>query len=203
MLEVKNLKKSFSGFVATNDVSFTVDAKQIFAIIGPNGAGKSTLFNLITGHLVPDTGTVVLEGRDITGVAPHKICRMGMARSFQRTNIFPKLTVYENIQAAHIAYGGQSLNMWGSCGDAVPRQDRGDAGVAGAGKRRRHDRGRTQPRRAKAGRTRHRPGRRALHSPARRADRRHERAGDARVHLAVGQDRPGARPDVACSPSTT
>ena len=114
MLEVNNLTKSFSGFVATNDVSFSVDAKQIFAIIGPNGAGKSTLFNLITGHLRPDTGTVVLEGRDITGVAPHKICRMGMARSFQRTNIFPKLTVYENIQAAHIAYGGQSLNMWGS-----------------------------------------------------------------------------------------
>ena len=113
MLEVRNLKKSFSGFVATNDVSFTVDKQQIFAIIGPNGAGKSTLFNLITGHLVPDTGTVVLEGRDITGVAPHKICKMGMARSFQRTNIFSKLTVYENIQAAFIAYGGQSLNMWG------------------------------------------------------------------------------------------
>ena len=113
MLEVRNLKKSFSGFVATNDVSFTVDKQQIFAIIGPNGAGKSTLFNLITGHLTPDTGTVVLEGRDITGVAPHKICKMGMARSFQRTNIFSKLTVYENIQAAYIAYGGQSLNMWG------------------------------------------------------------------------------------------
>ena len=114
MLEVRNLTKSFSGFVATNDVSFGVDKQQIFAIIGPNGAGKSTLFNLITGHLAPDTGTVTLEGRDITGVAPHKICRLGMARSFQRTNIFPKLTVYENIQAAHIAYGGQSLNMWGS-----------------------------------------------------------------------------------------
>lgn len=114
MLEVRNLRKSFSGFVATNDVSFTVDKQQIFAIIGPNGAGKSTLFNLITGHLTPDTGVVVLEGRDITGTAPHKICKMGMARSFQRTNIFSKLTVYENIQAAHIAYGGQSLNMWGA-----------------------------------------------------------------------------------------
>jgi branched-chain amino acid transport system ATP-binding protein len=113
VLEVKNLKKSFSGFVATNDVSFTVDKQQIFAIIGPNGAGKSTLFNLITGHLAPDTGTVFFEGRDITRIAPHKICKMGMARSFQRTNIFSKLTVYENIQAAYIAYGGQSLNMWG------------------------------------------------------------------------------------------
>jgi branched-chain amino acid transport system ATP-binding protein len=114
MLDVQNLRKSFSGFVATNDVSLSVERGQIAAVIGPNGAGKSTLFNLITGHLVPDTGKVMLEGRDITGVAPHKICRMGMARSFQRTNIFQRLTVYENIQAAYIAFGGQSLNLWGT-----------------------------------------------------------------------------------------
>jgi branched-chain amino acid transport system ATP-binding protein len=114
MLDVKNLSKSFSGFVATNDVSLFVEKGQISAVIGPNGAGKSTLFNLITGHLTPDMGTVVLEGKDITGVAPHKICRMGMARSFQRTNIFNRLTVYENIQAAYISFGGQSLNMWGT-----------------------------------------------------------------------------------------
>ncbi len=113
MLEVKNLTKAFSGFVATNNVSLTAEKNRITAVIGPNGAGKSTLFNLITGHLVPDEGQVILEGRDITGIAPHKICRMGMARSFQRTNIFQKLTVYENLQAAFIAYGGQSLNMFG------------------------------------------------------------------------------------------
>jgi branched-chain amino acid transport system ATP-binding protein len=113
MLEVKNLTKSFSGFVATNDVTLSAEKGKVTAVIGPNGAGKSTLFNLITGHLIPDTGEVKLEGRDITGIAPHKICRMGMARSFQRTNIFPKLTVYENLQAAFIAYGGQSLNMFG------------------------------------------------------------------------------------------
>jgi branched-chain amino acid transport system ATP-binding protein len=113
MLEVRSLRKAFSGFVATNDVSLAVAKQQIYAIIGPNGAGKSTLFNLITGHLVPDEGSVVLEGRDITGVAPHKICKMGMARSFQRTNIFPKLTVYENVQASYIAHEGHGLNMWG------------------------------------------------------------------------------------------
>ncbi len=113
MLEVKNLRKTFSGFVATDNVSLTAEKGRVTAVIGPNGAGKSTLFNLITGHLVPDSGEVILEGRDITGIAPHKICRMGMARSFQRTNIFPKLTVYENLQAAFIAYGGQSLNMFG------------------------------------------------------------------------------------------
>ena len=114
MLEVRNLKKSFSGFVATDDVSLAAEKNRITAVIGPNGAGKSTLFNLITGHLVPDQGEVLLEGRDITGVAPHKICRLGMARSFQRTNIFPKLTVYENIQAAFIAHNGRGLDMWGA-----------------------------------------------------------------------------------------
>jgi len=112
MLECRNLKKSFSGFVATNDVSLDVEKGKITAVIGPNGAGKSTLFNLITGHLRPDTGEVILEGKPITGIAPHRICGMGMARSFQRTNIFPKLTVYENIQAAFIAHGGKGLDMW-------------------------------------------------------------------------------------------
>ena len=113
MLECRNLRKAFSGFVATNDVSLSVPKNRITAVIGPNGAGKSTLFNLITGHLQPDSGSVVLEDRDITGVEPHKICGMGIARSFQRTNIFPKLTVYENIQAAFIAHSGRGLDMWG------------------------------------------------------------------------------------------
>ena len=71
-----------------------VETRQIAAVIGPNGAGKSTLFNLITGHLRPDSGRVLLDGRDITGVQPHETCRMGLGRSFQRTNIFPKLTVF-------------------------------------------------------------------------------------------------------------
>jgi branched-chain amino acid transport system ATP-binding protein len=122
MLEVKNLRKSFSGFVATNNVSLSAERNRITAVIGPNGAGKSTLFNLITGHLRPDQGTVLLEGRDITGVAPHKICGMGMARSFQRTNIFPKLTVYENIQAAFIAHNGRGLDMWSTATSQFRRE---------------------------------------------------------------------------------
>jgi branched-chain amino acid transport system ATP-binding protein len=113
MLECRKLRKTFSGFVATDDVSLTVETGSIAAVIGPNGAGKSTLFNVITGHLEPDSGEVFLEGRNITGVPPHKICGMGIARSFQRTNIFPKLTVFENIQAAFIAHGGKGLDMWG------------------------------------------------------------------------------------------
>jgi branched-chain amino acid transport system ATP-binding protein len=85
---------------------------RIAAIIGPNGAGKTTLFNLITGHLRPDAGAVLLEGRDITGLPPHDVCRLGMGRSFQRTNIFPRLTVFQNVQAAFISHRGRGLDLW-------------------------------------------------------------------------------------------
>ena len=112
MLEVEGVSKRFGGFVAVDNVSLKVAKKQIAAVIGPNGAGKSTFFNLITGHLQPDGGRVTLEGRDITGAAPHRICRMGMGRSFQRTNIFPQLTVFENVQAAYIAHRGRGTNFW-------------------------------------------------------------------------------------------
>ena len=82
MLEVHDIKKSFDGFAAVAGVSFAAERRQIAAVIGPNGAGKSTLFNIITGHLRPDAGRVWLAGRDITGAAPHRICRMGIiARS--------------------------------------------------------------------------------------------------------------------------
>ena len=112
MLEVRGVRKAFDGFVAVNDASVTVERGQIAAIIGPNGAGKTTLFNLITGHLRPDAGAVVLEGRNITGLAPHDVCRLGMGRSFQRTNIFPKLTVYQNVQAAFLSHRGRGRNLW-------------------------------------------------------------------------------------------
>jgi branched-chain amino acid transport system ATP-binding protein len=112
MLEISELSKSFGGFRAVSGVSLTVDTKQIAAVIGPNGAGKSTLFNLITGHLRPTSGTVKLDGRDITGAPPYRICRMGIGRSFQRTNIFPQLTVFENLQAALIVHHGRGGNFW-------------------------------------------------------------------------------------------
>lgn len=112
MLEVRGLRKAFSGFVAVDHVSLTVETRQIAAVIGPNGAGKSTFFNLITGHLRPDSGNVLLDGRDITGVPPHRICRLGIGRSFQRTNIFAQLTVFENIQATFLAQRGRGRNFW-------------------------------------------------------------------------------------------
>ena len=112
MLEVRELRKSFDGFLAVGGVSFSVAEGQIAAIIGPNGAGKTTLFNLITGHLRPDAGVVLLEGKDITGVAPHDVCRLGIGRSFQRTNIFPRLTVFDNVQAAFISHRGRGRELF-------------------------------------------------------------------------------------------
>jgi len=112
VLAVRGVRKSFDGFVAVSDASVTVAKGQIAAIIGPNGAGKTTLFNLITGHLQPEAGVVELEGRDITGLPPHDVCRLGMGRSFQRTNIFPKLTVFQNVQAAFLSHRGRGRDLW-------------------------------------------------------------------------------------------
>ena len=111
MLEVRDLAKIFDGFLAVAGVSFDVPSGSIGAIIGPNGAGKTTLFNLITGHLRPDRGRVVLNGRDVTGLAPHDLCRLGLGRSFQRTNIFPRLTVFENVQTAFLSHRGRGWNL--------------------------------------------------------------------------------------------
>jgi branched-chain amino acid transport system ATP-binding protein len=113
VLDVRDVRKAFDGFQAVGGVSLTVVEGGIAAIIGPNGAGKTTLFNLITGHLRPDAGAVLLNGRDVTGLPPHEICRLGIGRSFQRTNIFPRLTVFENVQAAFISHRGRGLNLFG------------------------------------------------------------------------------------------
>ncbi|HSR13720.1 MAG TPA: ABC transporter ATP-binding protein [Thermodesulfobacteriota bacterium] len=112
ILSVENVKRSFDGFVAVNGVTFSIHKGEICSIIGPNGAGKTTLFNLITGHLSKDEGALRFKGVDITRMPPHGICRLGMGRSFQRTNIFPRLTVFENIQAALVAHRGESLSFF-------------------------------------------------------------------------------------------
>lgn len=112
MLNITGLWKSFDGFVATHDVSLELAAGETHAVIGPNGAGKTTFFNLITGHLRPDRGTVNFEGTELVGLAPERIVRMGIARSFQRINIYPRLTVFENVQVALIAHAGQQWNLF-------------------------------------------------------------------------------------------
>jgi branched-chain amino acid transport system ATP-binding protein len=112
LLTVEKVKKSFDGFVAVNGVSLSVKKGEICSIIGPNGAGKTTLFNLITGHLPVDEGKLIFKGLDITRMPSYRICRLGMGRSFQRTNIFPRLTVFQNIQAAVLVHRGESFNFF-------------------------------------------------------------------------------------------
>jgi branched-chain amino acid transport system ATP-binding protein len=95
LLEVRNISRRFGGLTAVDDVTYSVGEKEIRGIIGPNGAGKTTLFNLITGELKPTSGQVFLEGREITGLAPHLICQKGLGRTFQLTFIFPDMTVFD------------------------------------------------------------------------------------------------------------
>jgi branched-chain amino acid transport system ATP-binding protein len=112
IIKVEELTKSFGGLLAVDHVSFMVEENEINAIIGPNGAGKTTLFNLLTGHLPPDSGRVVFKGRDITKLPPHTICRGGVGRSFQRLNIFPRLTAFRNVQIAMLSARRKSGNLW-------------------------------------------------------------------------------------------
>jgi branched-chain amino acid transport system ATP-binding protein len=114
LLALDRLRRYFGALPAVNGVSFTVSAHERRAVIGPNGAGKTTLFNLITGHLVPSAGRILFEDRPIEGLAPHAVARRGISRSFQRTNLFPRLTVLENLRLAAAADGRGSYNLWGS-----------------------------------------------------------------------------------------
>ncbi len=104
ILEVDGVVKSFGGLRALQHVSFSVDKGEIRAVIGPNGAGKSTLFNVMTGLLAPDAGAVSFEGARISGLPPHRVIRKGIGRSFQITNIFPRMSVFENVQVALFAH---------------------------------------------------------------------------------------------------
>jgi branched-chain amino acid transport system ATP-binding protein len=117
VLELTGVYKAFGGFQALGGVSLRVGPGEIAAVIGPNGAGKTTLFNVITGHLTPDAGQVRFKDREITGRPPHAICRLGLARSFQRTNIFPRLSVFENVQVAVLSHQGRTQEMWSRARD--------------------------------------------------------------------------------------
>jgi branched-chain amino acid transport system ATP-binding protein len=111
ILRIENLSKSFEGNQIFNDVNFAVSQGELSAIIGPNGAGKTTLFNLITGYHIPDRGRIIFKGKDISGLQPFDIVRLGMARAFQITNIFPRMTVLENLVATVITKENGNLNM--------------------------------------------------------------------------------------------
>ena len=105
LLEVRGLSRRFGGIFANRSVSFDVPEGGIVALIGPNGAGKTTLFNLITGFLRADEGRVLFEGREVTGLAPDRLSRLGIARTFQMLKPFPRLSVAENVMVGALAHG--------------------------------------------------------------------------------------------------
>ena len=113
VLKASNLKKSFGGFTATNDVSFEVHAGEALAIIGPNGAGKSTLFDLLTGRKTPDSGSVELFGQAVTKLPPWERVKLGIGRSFQVSSVFKTYSALENVQMGLMVSSGQSKGMWG------------------------------------------------------------------------------------------
>jgi branched-chain amino acid transport system ATP-binding protein len=112
VLETINLRKEFGGLVAVDDVSLRVRPNSLHAIIGPNGAGKTTFFNLLSGNIEPTRGQVIFKGRDITHQPIHRTIHAGIGRSFQITNIFPNLTVFENIRLAAQALGKDNFKFW-------------------------------------------------------------------------------------------
>ncbi|HUJ69697.1 MAG TPA: ABC transporter ATP-binding protein [Syntrophorhabdales bacterium] len=105
ILSVTSLGKSFGGLVAVSDLTFEVRAGEALGFMGPNGAGKTTLINIVSGELKPDSGSVTFKGRDISGLPPHEICRLGIGRTFQIPQPFPKLTTLQNVAVAAM-YGG-------------------------------------------------------------------------------------------------
>jgi branched-chain amino acid transport system ATP-binding protein len=111
-VELKNLEKSFGKTEIIRGVSLDVHQGERHAVIGPNGAGKSTLFNLISGRLTPTSGSIHLRGENITGLRPFEINRRGLSRSFQVTNIFPRLSVWENVRCAVLWSKGYKYSFW-------------------------------------------------------------------------------------------
>ena len=112
LLQVQGLRKSFGGVQAVQGVSFALQAGELLALIGPNGAGKSTTFNLVGGQLLPDAGRVLLQGQDITGLAPRAVWRRGVGRTFQIAQTFASFTVLQNVQMALLSHDRHAWRWW-------------------------------------------------------------------------------------------
>jgi len=133
VLAVENLSKRFGSLVAVRDISLTVEPGELRAVIGPNGAGKTTFFNLVSGFLAPSTGSILFEGRDISRVPAHQRVGLGMARTFQITEIFPELTVFENIRIVTEVAAGYRLRPWLNRAEAADIRRRIEQTLALAG----------------------------------------------------------------------
>lgn len=112
LLQVRHLHKSFGSQMAVNNVSFDVGAGELLAVIGPNGAGKSTTFNLVNGQLLPDSGSVSLNGQSLIGRKPHDLWRQGVSRTFQMAEVFRSMSVIENVQMAMLSAQGLQFSPW-------------------------------------------------------------------------------------------
>jgi branched-chain amino acid transport system ATP-binding protein len=124
LLSVDGLTKSYGGVHAVRGVTFALRPGEILALIGPNGAGKSTCFDMLNGQKSPDSGRIMLLGKDTTGRAPREIWRLGVGRTFQITATFPTMTVRENVQVALVSHRGQLFNLFAS----TPKLARDEAG---------------------------------------------------------------------------
>ncbi len=103
LVRTERLTKSFGALTAVNEVSIEVEEGSLHSVIGPNGAGKTTFFNLLSGQHTPTSGRIIFDGRDIAGTPPHRVAHLGIARSFQRTSIFPTLSIFDNVWLAGFA----------------------------------------------------------------------------------------------------
>ena len=160
ILQVRNLTKHFGGLAAVGNVSLEVRAGELHAVIGPNGAGKSTLINLLSGELAPSSGQIIFQGRDIGALPPEQRSRLGIGRSFQKTNIFPSFTALENCRLA-----AQSREphpwRWLRRGSELPIgavESSPSSSSGGFNRSRRRSRSHAQPRRTAPTRNRHVPG---------------------------------------------
>jgi branched-chain amino acid transport system ATP-binding protein len=137
VLRVEGVVKSFDDFKAVNGANLVVGRGEIVAVIGPNGAGKTTLFNLITGQLQRDRGKILFKGEDISALPPYEICHRGIARSFQIVNIFPRLTVFENVQVAVLSQQKRSHDLFSPAQSIAVEKTQSileSIGLAGKGK---------------------------------------------------------------------
>ncbi|MEI6733537.1 MAG: ABC transporter ATP-binding protein [Comamonadaceae bacterium] len=125
-LELKDLRKAFGRTEIIRGINMAIPAGERVGIIGPNGAGKSTLFNLISGRFAPSKGEILLNGQNITGKKPFEINRMGLSRSFQITNIFPKLSVFENLRCGVLWSLGYKYSFWNFLADLKDANERTD-----------------------------------------------------------------------------
>jgi branched-chain amino acid transport system ATP-binding protein len=124
ILDIEHLRRSFGSLVVTDDVNLSIAPGERHVVIGPNGAGKTSLINQIGGQLAPTSGRITLKGRDIAGFSPNRISRMGVARTFQRNNLFHNLSVIENLRLALSVKFGNPLDCFRSAGDDVALLER-------------------------------------------------------------------------------